>query len=210
MLIIWGFRVLYTVTGSGIFRCPRCAADRNYVLRSGRRWFTLFFIPIIPLRHVGEHVQCTVCRGAFRPEVLAVPTGAQQQAALVAGMQLAAAAMVKAGRTGAPAARQRAIESVRGTGYAGYDDAALARDVAGAAAPGQLSGDASPLAAVAAQLPPEAKEYFLAEVIRIGLADGPLAGSERDTAATIADALGMTQAQALGVISLTERAAGLS
>jgi hypothetical protein len=39
------------------------------------------------------------------------------------------------------------------------------------------------------------------------MADGPLADQEREAANAVAAMLGMSQAQALGVITLTERAA---
>jgi hypothetical protein len=40
------------------------------------------------------------------------------------------------------------------------------------------------------------------------MADGPLSGAERAAAEHLAAALGMTQAQAIGVIALTEQNAG--
>ncbi|HUZ53217.1 MAG TPA: TerB family tellurite resistance protein [Streptosporangiaceae bacterium] len=46
-----------------------------------------------------------------------------------------------------------------------------------------------------------------AEIIRIGLADGALTESERQTVREIAGYLGMTPAQAVGVIALTEEGA---
>ena len=58
-----------------------------------------------------------------------------------------------------------------------------------------------------AQLAVPAREWFLAEVVRIGMADGPLTDAERDAARAAGAGLGMTQAQVLGVITLTEQAA---
>jgi tellurite resistance protein len=52
-----------------------------------------------------------------------------------------------------------------------------------------------------------APEWFLADVVRIGLADGPLSAEERAAAQLIAAYLGMTSAQAHGVILLTEEGA---
>ena len=53
LLLIWGLRVFYRTIGQGVFHCRRCGGDRHYRLRSGRRFFTLFFIPVIPLNKVG-------------------------------------------------------------------------------------------------------------------------------------------------------------
>jgi len=60
---------------------------------------------------------------------------------------------------------------------------------------------------LAIQLEIPAREWFLAEAVRIGLADGTLSDEERHAAQEIAAQLGMTQAQARGVISMTEEGA---
>ena len=202
MLIIWGLRVFFRTIGQGTFHCQRCGGDREYQHRSGRRFFTVFFIPVIPLDKVGEHVQCTTCRTRYHLDVLRLPTAAQMQAALPAGMRAAAAAMLRAGDPGSGAARQRAIEAIVGSGAPGYDSAALGADLARPAA--EADGD---LARVGAQLAVPAREWFLAEVVRIGMADGPLTDAEREAAQAAGAGLGMTQAQVLGVITLTEQAA---
>ena len=63
------------------------------------------------------------------------------------------------------------------------------------------------IATLGGQLKPEAREWYLAELVRIALADGPLTGAERAAAEAIAAELGMTRAQAYGVIMMTEQAA---
>src|SRR3984957_15850976 len=116
LLIIWGLRVFYRTTGQGVFHCRRCGGDRNYRLRSGRRFFTVFFIPIIPLNKVGEHVQCATCKTRYVMDALSLPTSAQMQAALPAG------------DPGSPAARHRAVAVIQGAGAEGYPDASLDSD----------------------------------------------------------------------------------
>ncbi len=202
MLIIWGIRVFFHTTGQGVFHCQRCGGDRQYRRRSGRRFFTLFFIPIIPLNKVGEHVQCDTCKTRYHVDVLNLPTAAQMQAALPAGMRAGAATMLRAGDPGSFPARQRAIAAITAAGAQGYNDAALNTDLG---YPPDAASTA--LAQVGAQLAIHAKEWFLAEVVRIGMADGPLANAERDAAYTIGASLGMTQAQTVGLITLTEQGA---
>jgi hypothetical protein len=73
LLIIWGIRVFFKTTGQGVFHCQRCGGDREYRRRSGRRFFTLFYIPVIPLNKVGEHVQCRTCRTRYHVDVLKMP-----------------------------------------------------------------------------------------------------------------------------------------
>ena len=203
MLIIFGLRVFYRTIAQGTFHCRRCGGDREYRHRAGRRWFTLFFIPVIPLNSVGEHVRCTTCRTRYVTDVLNQPTTAQMQAALPAGMRAAVAAMLRSGDPSNPASRQRAIEVVIGSGVRDYDEAMLNADLM---QPFEVIRPA--LNQVGAQLTIQAREWYLADVIRIAMADGPLTESERHAALAIGADLGMTQAQVVGVVTMTEQAAG--
>ncbi len=202
LLIIWGLRVFYHTVGEGTFHCRKCGGDRQYRHRAGRRFFTLFFIPIIPLNKVGEHVQCTTCRTRYVMDVLSLPTAQQMQTALPAGMRAAATAVLRSGDPYSPAARQRAVAVISGAGAQGYTDANLDSDMA---QPGSAVRDA--LAQVSQQLTPDAREWFLAEIVRVAMADGPLTGSERQTVQAVGSDLGMTPAQAIGVVTMIEQGA---
>jgi tellurite resistance protein len=136
------------------------------------------------------------------------------QAALLGGTKAAALAMLRAGDEASPAARRRVVELIRSAGAPGYGTAdlgaALTRRVH---LPGPKPARAADqerelaLAALSLQLEVHAREWFLANVVRIGLADGPLSAGERAAVRATAKALGMTQAQAQDVIWLTEEAA---
>ena len=203
MLIIFGFRAFFRTLAQGTFHCRRCGGDREYRHRAGRRWFTLFFLPVIPLNAVGEHVQCTSCRTRYVTDVLSQPTTAQMQAALPAGMRAAVSAMLRSGDPSNPASRQRAVEAVKGSGVPDYTEAMLDADL-------MQSFDAirPALNQVGSQLAIQAREWYLAEVIRIAMADGPLTETERHAALAIGADLGMTQAQVIGVVAMTEQSAG--
>jgi len=202
MLIIWGLRVFFHTVGQGVFHCRKCGGDREYRHRAGRRFFTLFFIPVIPLNRVGEHVQCMTCQTRYVTDVLSLPTAAQMQTALPAGMRAAATAMLRSGDPASPAAWHRAVAAIQAAGPQGYSDGDLDLDSA-------QSADAirSALSNLARQLTPDAKEWFLAETVRIGLADGPLTEQERQSAQALAQDLGMTPAQAVGVVTIAEQGA---
>jgi zinc-ribbon family len=203
LLIIFGFRVFFRTLAQGTFHCRRCGGDREYRHRAGRRWFTLFFLPVIPLNAVGEHVQCTSCRTRYVTDVLSQPTTAQMQAALPAGMRAAVSAMLRSGDPSSQASRQRAVEAVVRSGVPDYDEAMLDADL------GQPFDAIRPaLNQVGAQLAVQAREWHLAEVIRIAMADGPLTETERHAALAIGADLGMTQAQVIGVVAMTEQSAG--
>jgi hypothetical protein len=201
VIIIFGWRTVWRTVATGVFHCGHCGGDRNYRRRSGRRFFTLFFIPVIPLGLVGEHVQCTTCRTSYRTSALHAPTVARMQAAVTDGVRGMVAIMVHAGDINSVAARRRALQVVTGAGVAGYHEGALVQDLARPLAQWRPA-----IAAFGSQLQPEAREWHLAEMIRIALADGALTDTERGTAAGIGGDLGLTPAQVVGVIALTERA----
>jgi tellurite resistance protein len=70
-LIIFGTRGVTSTVESGDFYCPSCDKKQRYEHKRVRRFFTLYFIPIIPLDTVGEYVECQTCRGTFKLAVLA-------------------------------------------------------------------------------------------------------------------------------------------
>lgn len=202
VLLVFGLSVFFRTVGEGVFHCQTCGGDRGYRRRIGRRWLTLFFLPAIPLDRLGEVVECRACRTRYRPSVLRVPTVEQMSAALPAGMRAAAALVLRAGVESHEAARRRAVEAVRGYGEEHYDDDALDGDLG--MPPVFLAEE---IATAGAHLAVEAREWFLAQAVRVGLADGPLTDPERQTLHEVAAHLGMTQAHALGVIAMTEGAA---
>ena len=68
--LFFGTRVKRAVLGSGEFHCPYCSTQRQYEHVEARTWFHLFWIPLVPLGSAQESVQCTVCGGAWAPDVL--------------------------------------------------------------------------------------------------------------------------------------------
>lgn len=202
MLIIWGLRVFYHTIAQGVFFCRKCGGDRHYQHRAGRRFFTLFFIPIIPLDKTGEHVQCTTCRTRYVTGVLQIPTAAAMQAAIPMGVRAMVALTLRAGDAGSVPARQRALTVIGGAGAQGYFDDALNADLA---VPEEQLRPA--IATLGTQTQPQGKEWYVAEMVRIAMADGPMTPGERSAVEAIAGDLGLTPAQTHGVITLTEQSA---
>lgn len=202
-MIIFGLSVFYIfgLKGTGRFACPQCGGDRAYEHRVGRRFFTLFFLPVIPLDKVGEVVRCQACRTRFDPAVLRRPTNTELAGALSAGARAATAVMLHAGG-GSEAAVHAAVEVVRAMGTPEFDAPHVHADLSR-----PVDSSAEPLRTVAAHLAPEARERVLAGAVRVGLADGPLAQPERDALAWIGGNLGMTPAHTHGVVSMIESAA---
>ena len=116
-------------------------------------------------------------------------------AALTADLATATAAVAAADPTGDPTGDPPADPAADTAPDTTADTAANSDDVPAS------------LRTLARQLIMPAPEWFLADVVRIGLADGPLSAEERAAAQLIAAYLGMTSAQAHGVILLTEEGA---
>lgn len=196
MIIIWGRKGRWSVKKDqgGQFFCPRCGGDRNWVLAALRYWFTLFWIPLFPMgKTVAEAVQCETCNSRFEPSVLQQPTANELSTQLQGSMRLGVAAVVRAGGgTGGPTA----VEAVQRTGFAGYDDAALAHDV------GELdvNGLDQHLAYLADALTLPGKEQFLGSLVHVAQADGTL-DAARPIVDRIGAGLGLSPAHVTGIIA---------
>lgn len=74
-LIIFGTRGVTSTSDQGQFHCPDCGQS-PYRHRKVRRFFTLYFIPLIPLDALGEYIECGQCNGTYNMGVLAHNPGA--------------------------------------------------------------------------------------------------------------------------------------
>jgi uncharacterized tellurite resistance protein B-like protein len=198
MFIVFGFRSRASKVSEGTFFCPKCGADRRYVLQRFRRWFTLFFLPIFPVGQAqGEQVKCQTCGTAFRPEVLQTPTSAALTDSIRDTMRVAAVAMLNAGQSFDVSARQVAVDAIAATGAAGYNDANLGQDL--------YSQDTTQLSARLGQLArglnDPGKEIFITRLAQIAAADGPVTDSEQAVLDTVGSALGLSAAHVLGIVT---------
>lgn len=67
MFVIFGTKNVGTTIGNGNFCCPRCNVERDYRLKQNKNYFSLFFIPIIPLGQTGDTLECSFCKTAYVP-----------------------------------------------------------------------------------------------------------------------------------------------
>ena len=74
-LVIYGWRTLESQAEYGQFHCPVCQGQRQYTLIKLNRYFTLYFIPLIPLGTVAQAVECHSCRRQFEQDVLTYNPG---------------------------------------------------------------------------------------------------------------------------------------
>jgi len=69
-MIIFGTRGVKSTMKEGQFLCPQCANTQNYKHKKVTNFFTLYFIPLIPLGKAGDFVECQTCKGTFVSRVL--------------------------------------------------------------------------------------------------------------------------------------------
>ena len=69
-MIIFGTTAITMNKDSGHFYCPQCGPDNEFRHKNVRCFFTLYFIPLIPLHSLGEYIECQRCQGTFNTNVL--------------------------------------------------------------------------------------------------------------------------------------------
>ena len=69
-MIIYGDRCITSSFENGNFYCPTCTVERDYQWYKVRKWFTLYFIPLIPLNIVGEYIECGACENTYETEAV--------------------------------------------------------------------------------------------------------------------------------------------
>lgn len=194
MLLIWGWRTRFKQLAEGVFHCPACGGDRQYAHKQARSWFTLFFLPLIPLKVLGEFIECQTCERRYDDGILRLPTSAALSEQLVAATREAAARLLRVDDT--PSGRTAAIVALSRVSGMEWSDEALMADVVGL--------DVAPLSDRLRQLGEvmneHGKEGFLASVATIATGGGVLGAPSRQVLDGIAADLGMTAAHARGVI----------
>lgn len=69
-MIIFGTRGVNSTLSKGDFNCPQCDSHQPYIHKKVTKFFTLYFIPIIPLGRLGDYVECQNCKGTFVSNIL--------------------------------------------------------------------------------------------------------------------------------------------
>jgi hypothetical protein len=193
-MIIWGFRVIYRMLSQGTFFCPQENADREYKLKSAQRFFTLFFIPLIPLKKLGTVVVCETCKSKFDPAVLAQPVQAEVSAAIADSIKAATLSVLRAG-TVTPSRQKQAVRLVSQY-VTGFDENTLVTELESGRGTTALAGTKLVLGNV------YEKEGLLTRLTLVGLGDEKqLTDAHRTVLERIgAQTFDMTPAHVLGTI----------
>jgi hypothetical protein len=194
-MIIWGFRIVYSFLSQGVFFCPEEGADRPYALKSRRRFFTIFFIPLIPLKQLENVVECGNCKTKFQETVLNRPTGLQRAESFVEAVRGATVAVLRAG-TVTEMSRTQAVRLVSNY-IPGYNEQMLVGDM------GQydVTSLQAHLRSAAVGLDDHGKEGLLTHLTLVAAADKQgVSEAERNVLEHCGNDLGMTATHAKGTM----------
>ncbi|SHG56729.1 RDD family protein [Flavobacterium defluvii] len=67
MIVIFGSQIVEIGIKKGTFHCSRCNKQRNFILKQAKKYFALFFIPLLPLGKMGDSLECTTCKTLYEP-----------------------------------------------------------------------------------------------------------------------------------------------
>lgn len=195
MLFIWGFRARFKTIREGLFHCPVCKSDQAFRERSARRWFTFFFIPIIPLKELGTVIECQNCEKQFDEEVLGIPTTANLSASLSVAVRAIAVDLV--GTNADPVVRRNVTDAVNSFVSHDYTVDDLEADFP------QYQGRNIDefLAPLASSISEQGKEQLVSVGITLARVTN---GDERAIANRVGGVLGMTPAHVAGIVSLID------
>ncbi|MGH9242843.1 MAG: hypothetical protein ACRD29_00675 [Acidimicrobiales bacterium] len=200
MLIIFGWRTRSKTLDTGVFFCPHCGGDRAYERKAARRWFTLFFLPVVPVgRELGQFVECETCRKGFEPGVLTLPTTHGLQASRITALREAVVWLLRSDHPSTSTTVDAALAELSTTADRPWTTTELEHDLGTL----DVSGLIPRLGKLAGGLSEQGRESFLASCTRVAAADGPLDTDRRQLLNSIAGALLMTAAHARGVIDQT-------
>ncbi len=196
MFIVWGWRTRLSVKESGTFFSPATRMDGPYDLVVARRWFTLFWIPLIPLSVVGTYVRCGVTKRLFDPQVLSNPTNEEFTAQLAGGLREVLAAVLMADEVAGAEERRVAVE-LGSRQIPGYNDETLVADLQRV---GQSPLDER-LRYLSEALTTLGKEQLLSTAAAIMAAEQVIDPRTDQRVRSIGEALGMSPPHVHGVIT---------
>jgi tellurite resistance protein len=202
-MILFGTRGITYSKAKGSFHCPQCPGEsRSFDHKRVRRFFTLYFVPLIPLDLVGEYVECQRCRGTFDPAVLGYDPEDDARAFQAEYMRAVRRVMIQMSLADGHADHSE-LEAIRE-----YYGRLTGQDLSRADIDAEVNeirrdarGISEALLPLAPNLNDSGKELVLRAAIMVASADGHFDEHEWTAIAAIGGALGMSSAHVNGVVS---------
>lgn len=79
MLLLFGEAIKTKKLAEDQFHCPCCQQDAHYIHWQMRSYFSLFFLPVLPLNVTAEYIECQQCHGTFDAHATEKPAFAKHQ-----------------------------------------------------------------------------------------------------------------------------------
>lgn len=203
-MIIWGTTGRSSRLESGTFHCPRCGNDKPFDIVGVHRWFTLYFIPVIPLGEAGRYLECKNCSATFDeavrhhdPEVESAKLRASFEGTMLRAMLVMAQAdgVVEDRELDAVA---DIMTQLTGNAYE-VEEVRAALDACG------HPSMESVLASIAGSLNDNGKGMVLKGLVMIASIDGHLAEGEKETLYSAGKAMGIRRKDIAGILASMEK-----
>lgn len=204
-MIIFGTTGLTFTKEKGHFCCPRCGDGMDYRHKNVRCFFTLYFIPLIPMHQLGEYIECQSCQGTYHLDILDYNPGLQTSQAeaifMVAAKQLMIAMLLADGVIDDAEVKelQATFQDLAGVQVTEQD---LREEIAVIQAEG--SGALELVTEFAPNLNDKGKEILLTAAFQIAVADGRIDPAEKELLEQIADRLEISKWALKGMFSEME------
>ena len=187
-MIIFGTRTLTSTKGISPFHCPRCQLQRDGRIQAANRWFTLYFIPVIPMGTAGEYVECTACSGTYATEILQYNPEAERAELALNFRRMLCMVLLASGRT-----ERQYIEAVQNACFDVFEINVSAEDVlADLRMAREARAELRPfLEAKAMGLSADGKKLLLRVAAQVLAAAGPLHESDKAVVRQIGETIGV-------------------
>ena len=201
-LIIFGTRGVTYGSEGGQFFCPDCEGKQQYLHRKVRRFFTLYFIPVIPLDMLGEYVECQRCTSTYKLSILDFDpqkTADAEEAEFQKAVRRVLVLMMLADGV-IEESEIEAIQTILGK----LEDREVTRkeiETEISRAQQESSNIETYCRGMAGYLNDSGREMVVKAAILVAGADGNFDDKERDALASIATALNMSRAHFSGIIN---------
>ncbi|MEM6687156.1 MAG: TerB family tellurite resistance protein [Bacteroidota bacterium] len=200
-MIIFGTRGVKSTIKSGNFHCPQCEQSKPFRHRKVTKFFTLYFIPLIPLGSAGEYVECGVCKGTFIPRVLDYNNASEDQfmAHYEKAIRHSMVLVMLADGEIDPNEKDQVLKIIN---KFGTNDLNMAQLDAYITQVQRENEDVTTyLKGVASSLNEHGKETVIKCALSVAAADGHIDDSELDLIAEMAQAMEMSKSHYKGILS---------
>lgn len=202
-MIIWGSRTIKRTPDAGQFHCPHCSSQQPYKHEKFGRWFTLYFIPVIPLGSVGEQITCSTCAKSWNMTVLANDPQKIKAAQLnrIAGDWISVMAAVAVSRGGpTQELAQLIVAELEAAGVQKMPPAAVYEAAAGLSSPVPDATIVGRLGSLPSDLSTSGKELFLVSTLKVLQRLTNCGPAEISLISLIAQSLGVSAAHVKGIL----------